>query len=126
MIYVVFIGFGNMGYLMVGYFVNVGYVVIVYNCSLEWVCQWFDEYFGKQVEILVLVVLEVDMVFVCVGNDDDFCQVILGDNGVVQSFKVGVVLVDYIIVSVVMVYVLDEVCWEYDVLFMDVLVFGGQ
>lgn len=31
---VVFIGLGVMGYLMVGYFVNVGYIVIVYNCIM--------------------------------------------------------------------------------------------
>ena len=90
-----FIGLGNMGYPMAGHLANAGHAVTVYNRSPERARQWLDEYPGKQAETPALAALEADMVFVCVGNDDDLRQVTLGDNGAVQSLKAGAVLVDH-------------------------------
>lgn len=46
------------------------------------------------------VVKGVDIVFMCVGNDDDLCLVVYGENGVLVSMYEGSYLVDYIIIFV--------------------------
>jgi 3-hydroxyisobutyrate dehydrogenase-like beta-hydroxyacid dehydrogenase len=126
MIHAAFIGLGNMGYPMAGHLANAGHAVTVYNRSPERARQWLDEYPGKQAETPALAALEADMVFVCVGNDDDLRQVTLGDNGAVQSLKAGAVLVDHTTASAAMAHALDEACREHDALFMDAPVSGGQ
>ena len=126
MIHAAFIGLGNMGYPMAGHLANAGHAVTVYNRSPERARQWLDEYPGKQAETPALAALDADMVFVCVGNDDDLRQVTLGDNGAVQSLKAGAVLVDHTTASAAMAHALDEACREHDALFMDAPVSGGQ
>lgn len=100
MVKVVFFGLGVMGYLMVGYLVKVGYEVIVYNCIIFKVESWVVEYGGVFGKILCEVVFGVEIVFVCVGNDDDLRFVCMGLDGVFQLMEKGVIFVDYIIVLV--------------------------
>lgn len=76
--------------------------------------------------MLCEVCVGVELVFCCVGNDDDLCVVVLGEQGVFVGMVLGSLFVDYIIVLVEVVCELLLLVVECELGFFDVLVFGGQ
>ncbi len=67
-----------------------------------------------------------DVVFMCVGNDNDLRSVTLGDHGVVAAMASGSVLVDHTTASATIARELAAVCGERGVGFVDAPVSGGQ
>ncbi len=126
MTHAAFIGLGNMGYPMAGHLASAGLEVTVYNRDPDKARRWLEDYPGRQAETPALAALDADLVFVCVGNDNDLHQVTLEDNGAVHSLKAGAVLVDHTTASAAMAHALDEACREHHAHFMDAPVSGGQ
>ncbi len=78
---VAFIGLGVMGYPMAGHLKNAGMQVCVYNRSQEKARQWCEQYGGEMASTPAAAAQDCEVVLVCVGNDDDVRQVVLGDSG---------------------------------------------
>lgn len=123
MVSCIFFGFGVMGYFMVGYFKVVGYDVIVWNCMGVKLLVWVEEYGGQVVDIVEVVIVDVDFVMMCLGDDFDVFVIV---EQVILVMKFGVILIDYIIVFVEFVCELDMDVCDVGIGFIDVLVFGGQ
>ena len=68
---VAFIGLGVMGYPMAGHLLKRGFDVTVYNRTAEKADQWIAEYGGKRAPTPQQAALGAQIVFSCVGNDDD-------------------------------------------------------
>ena len=90
-----FIGLGVMGYPMAGHLANAGYAVTVYNRSQEKAAAWVKEYRGNHAATPAEAAEQADMVFTCVGNDDDVRSVTLGKDGVLAGLRTGGILVDH-------------------------------
>jgi len=73
-----FIGLGVMGYPMAGHLSKAGYSVRVYNRSKDKASKWVEEYGGAQADTPAEVASGADVVFACVGNDDDIRSVTIG------------------------------------------------
>jgi len=121
-----FIGLGNMGYPMAGHLAAAGLNVTVYNRDSEKARRWQQEHAGRHAETPALAARNADLVFVCVGNDNDLRQVTLEDNGAVHGLKADAVLIDHTTASAAMAHTLDQACRERDAHFMDAPVSGGQ
>ncbi|MGA0185749.1 MAG: NAD(P)-dependent oxidoreductase, partial [Ilumatobacteraceae bacterium] len=67
-----------------------------------------------------------DVVFMCVGNDNDVRSVVFGDDGILAGLKSGGVLVDHTTASAVVARELAAACAERGVGFIDAPVSGGQ
>jgi 3-hydroxyisobutyrate dehydrogenase-like beta-hydroxyacid dehydrogenase len=67
-----------------------------------------------------------DIVFVCVGNDDDVREVVLGEHGALAAMSPGSVLVDHTTASAGLARELAGACAERGVGFVDAPVSGGQ
>ena len=67
-----------------------------------------------------------EIVFACVGNDDDVRAVILGDGGVLPDIAAGGVIVDHTTASAVVAREVAEAAAEKDVSFLDAPLSGGQ
>ena len=91
-----FIGLGVMGYPMAGHLQRAGHSVTVFNRSAEKARLWCDEYGGESASTPELAAQGADIVFVCVGNDDDVRQVTTGDEGALARMSEGALLVDHI------------------------------
>ena len=76
-----FIGLGVMGYPMAGHLSKAGYSVCVYNRSKDKANKWVDEYGGSQADTPAEAVNGADVVFACVGNDDDIRSVTIESAG---------------------------------------------
>ncbi|EOD79889.1 2-hydroxy-3-oxopropionate reductase [Grimontia indica] len=123
---VAFIGLGVMGYPMAGHLKNAGFNTTVYNRTTAKAQAWADEYKGDFAVTPREAAQDCDVVFVCVGNDDDVRSVIYGDDGVLASMKAGSVLVDHTTTSATLAEELAEACKEKSVHFIDAPVSGGQ
>ncbi|MZR61572.1 NAD(P)-dependent oxidoreductase [Alcanivorax sp. DP30] len=121
-----FIGLGTMGYPMAGHLANAGIAMTVYNRTRERAEHWQQTYPGSLADTPAAAAKSADLVFVCVGNDEDLREVTLGPNGIMQTLPTGAILVDHTTASAAMARELDQACHQRQAHFMDAPVSGGQ
>ncbi|MCC6709598.1 MAG: NAD(P)-dependent oxidoreductase [Gammaproteobacteria bacterium] len=123
---VAFIGLGNMGYPMAGHLGNAGHSVTVFNRSVSKSERWCAEYPGQRAMSPAQAAQGAELVFTCVGNDDDLRSVVCGADGVLESLSVGSVLVDHTTTSAEVAREVAAACQARGVAFIDAPVSGGQ
>ena len=123
---VAFIGLGVMGYPMAGHLRSAGHDVSVYNRTQSKAESWASEHGGTAHASPRAAADGCDLVFVCVGNDDDVRSVVLGDDGALAGMSAGATLVDHTTASADLARELAETCAAVDVGFLDAPVSGGQ
>ncbi|MEQ8861017.1 MAG: NAD(P)-dependent oxidoreductase [Pseudomonadales bacterium] len=121
-----FVGLGVMGYPMAGHLSRAGYRVRVYNRTAARAAAWCDEHGGASAATPKDAADGADVVFVCVGNDDDVRAVVLGDDGVLAGLGSGSVLVDHTTASAELARELDGAATAVGCSFLDAPVSGGQ
>jgi 3-hydroxyisobutyrate dehydrogenase len=92
---VAFLGLGVMGFPMAGHLALAGHEVTVYNRSAAKAQAWTGEFKGRAAPTPKAAVEGCELVFCCVGNDDDLRSVVLGPDGALAGMKRGAVLVDH-------------------------------
>lgn len=123
---VAFIGLGVMGYPMAGYLSKTGYTTRVYNRTFSKAELWQAEYQGVACQTPKQAVEGADIVFVCVGNDNDVRNVIYGEEGVLAGLKSDAILVDHTTTSANLAVELAEAVENQGNSFIDAPVSGGQ
>lgn len=123
---IAFIGLGVMGYPMAGHLAKAGHDVCVFNRTNSKAKEWQNEYGGRFAITPIEAARDCDIVFVCVGNDDDVRQVVLADDGALASMKAGAILVDHTTASAELAKELANAANEKQVSFLDAPVSGGQ
>ena len=121
-----FIGLGVMGFPMAGHLQNAGYQVTVYNRSQNKAENWVKQYGGAMASTPAKAVKDSDIVFVCVGNDDDLRQVVIGPNGAFAGMKAKAILVDHTTASASVARELAQKAAAIDLAFLDAPVSGGE
>ena len=124
---VAFIGLGVMGYPMAGHLALAGHHVTVYNRNPAKAADWCAE-FPHQASAPTprQAAADADMVFCCVGNDDDLRAVMLGPDGALAGMKAGTVLVDHTTASAKVARELFAAAKALGVHFVDAPVSGGE
>src|ERR1700730_13603255 len=87
-----FLGLGVMGYPMAGHLAKAGHQVTVYNRSPAKAEAWVKEYGGRSG---APAAEGAEIVFTCVGNDDDIRQVATGPQGAFAGMSRGAILADH-------------------------------
>jgi len=123
---VAFVGLGVMGYPMAGYLKKAGHEVIVFNRTSAKADAWVAEYGGSRAGTPRDAARDAEIIFCCVGNDDDVRAVILGDDGVLHGAKEGSVIVDHTTASAVVARDVHAAAAEKNVGFLDAPLSGGQ
>lgn len=123
---VAFLGLGVMGYPMAGYLAKAGYDVTVYNRTTAKAQKWTQEYTGNHAPTPAKAVEDADIVFACVGNDNDLRQVVLGEDGALTGMKSGSIFVDHTTTSATVARELAEIAEKQNIGFLDAPVSGGQ
>lgn len=118
-----FLGLGVMGYPMAGHLANAGYSVTVYNRTTAKAQAWCEEYAGRAAASIAEAVAQADIVFMCVGNDDDVRSV---TTQVLQTLPSGAILVDHTTASAELARELAQTCAQQNIAFIDAPVSGGQ
>jgi 3-hydroxyisobutyrate dehydrogenase-like beta-hydroxyacid dehydrogenase len=123
---VAFIGLGVMGYPMAGWLSRNGHQVTVYNRTTSVAQRWTKTYTGRLADSPRAAALGADVVFTCVGNDNDVKDVLLGDQGALAGMHAGAMLVDHTTTSAQLARELAERAADLDCQFLDAPVSGGQ
>ncbi len=121
-----FVGLGVMGYPMAGYLSKAGHDTVVYNRTTSTAGQWVAEYGGSSAATPQAAATDAEIVFCCVGNDDDVREVILGEDGVLAGISEGSVVVDHTTASATIAREVYAVAAAKSVGFLDAPVSGGQ
>ena len=121
-----FVGLGVMGYPMAGYLAARGHEVVVYNRNTDKAERWLEQNQGRSAATPADAADGADIVFCCVGNDDDVREVTLGEFGAVHAMSPGSILVDHTTASATLARELHTVASERQVGFLDAPLSGGQ
>jgi 3-hydroxyisobutyrate dehydrogenase/2-hydroxy-3-oxopropionate reductase len=123
---VAFLGLGVMGYPMAGHLRRAGHSVTVYNRTAEKADRWAAEHGGQSAPTPRQAAHGADLVFACVGNDDDLRSVVLGEHGAFAGMKPGAVFVDHTTASAEVARELYRQAGQHGLHFLDAPVSGGQ
>ena len=123
---VAFLGLGVMGYPMARHLKAKGHEVTVYNRTTEKAEKWASENGGRVGKTPREAAEGQEIVFCCVGNDDDLRQVVVGQGGALEGMKAGGLFVDHTTASAAVARELHAVAKGKGVAFVDAPVSGGQ
>jgi len=121
-----FIGLGVMGYPMAAYLAKNGHDVAVYNRTADKAGKWCEENTGTIAATPGAAASGADIVFTCVGNDDDVRDVVAGADGALAAMSEGSILVDHTTASATLARELYGAAAERAVGFLDAPLSGGQ
>ena len=128
--HVAFLGLGVMGYPMAGHLARAGHAVTVYNRSAAKAAAWCQEFADSRQPAHAPTpreaVKDADIVFCCVGNDEDLRAVVLGADGAFAGMKKGAILVDHTTASANVARELYAAAKAQGLNFIDAPVSGGQ
>jgi 3-hydroxyisobutyrate dehydrogenase len=123
---VAFIGLGVMGYPMAGHLKAKGHEVTVYNRNPEKAQKWVAQHAGISAATPADAAKGQEIVFCCVGNDDDLRSVTLGETGAFAGMEKGAVFVDHTTASAGVARELYAAATATGFGFVDAPVSGGQ
>jgi 3-hydroxyisobutyrate dehydrogenase-like beta-hydroxyacid dehydrogenase len=123
---VAFIGLGVMGAPMARHLAKAGHDVAVYNRTAAKALAWVALNGQSAAPTPAEAADGAELVAVCVGNDDDVREVVLGDQGALDAMARGSVLVDHTTASANLARELSAACAARGVGFVDAPVSGGQ
>ena len=128
---VAFIGLGVMGGPMAGHLARAGHRVTVYNRTAARAEAWVAQHAGEGLSAAMALTpreaaQQADIVFLCVGNDDDLRSVVLGADGALAGLRAGGLLVDHTTASADVARELAALAAAQGGQFIDAPVSGGQ
>ena len=123
---VAFLGLGVMGFPMAGHLIKNGFDVCVYNRTTTRAELWFETFGGSLAATPMAAAHDADIVFACVGNDNDIRQVATGAEGAFKGMKPGAIFVDHTTASAEVARELAVAAEQQELAFIDAPVSGGQ
>tara|TARA_X000000368_G_scaffold124602_1_gene97742 strand:+ start:7771 stop:8640 length:870 start_codon:yes stop_codon:yes gene_type:complete len=121
-----FIGLGVMGFPMANHLHTGGHKVRVCNRSEDKSRRWAnltgEDYFLTPEEVAE----DCNVVFLCVGNDEDVRSVVTGEDGILKSLKPGSIVVDHTTTSSTLAQEMSSKCLNQEIFFIDAPLSGGQ
>ena len=123
---VAFLGLGVMGFPMARHLAAAGHDLTVYNRTFAKADAWVAVHGGRAALSPAAAAAGADVVFTCVGNDDDLRSVVLGPDGAFAAMSKGALFVDHTTVSASIARELAEAGDARGLHVVDAPVSGGQ
>jgi len=123
---VAFLGLGVMGDPMAGHLAAAGHRVTVYNRTAAKAADWVARNGGKSARTPAEAARGAELVFACVGNDDDLRSVTTGADGAFAGMKKGAIFVDHTTASAAVARELATAAAAKGLGFVDAPVSGGN
>ncbi|WP_236024656.1 NAD(P)-dependent oxidoreductase [Arenibaculum pallidiluteum] len=121
-----FLGLGVMGFPMAGHLASKGHQVAVYNRTQAKAEAWAGRFGGRAAASPAEAADGADIVFACVGADNDVRAVTLGDGGCFAAMRPGAIFADHTTASAEVARELDAEARARGLLSLDAPVSGGQ
>ena len=121
-----FLGLGVMGFPMAGHLAAAGHAVTVFNRTASKAERWTGAHGGEAAATPKAAADGAELVFMCLGNDDDVRSVVYGDDGALQGLGRDAVLIDHTTASAALARELAAAAADKGAGFVDAPVSGGQ
>lgn len=121
-----FIGLGTMGAPMAAHLLRAGHQVCVFNRTRTRAEAWVAAHGGRLAESPAEAARLAQVVFACVGNDDDLRAVTIGPDGAFETLAGGGIFVDHTTTSAEVARALSARARERGLHFIDAPVSGGN
>ena len=123
---VTFIGLGVMGYNMAGHLKKNNYNTTVYNRTTSVADKWVKEFSGIAKSTPGEAASDAQVVFICVGRDEDLVSVMEGNDGIIKNIRENTIIVDHTTASADIARKYYQKAKENKFHFLDAAVSGGQ
>ena len=121
-----FIGLGVMGYPMAGHLQSMSNDVAVFNRSEEKSDKWSNEFSGTICKNPSEIASQSNIIMLCVGKDDDVEEVMLGNDGIMETLKTGTTIIDHTTTSAELAKRMNDLAINKGCNFIDAPISGGQ
>ena len=123
---IAFIGLGVMGFPMAGWLSKAGHSVSVFNRTEMRAKKWLAQFSGSMSQPPMEAMKGASIICICVGNDDDVLDVMMGPTGVLDGLSSGTVVIDHTTTSAALSKRLSKEVSFRNCSFIDAPVSGGQ
>jgi len=123
---IAFIGLGVMGFPMAGHLATAGYQMTVFNRTRSKAEHWVEQFGGKIANTPQQAAENADIIFACVGNDQDLKQITIGKNGAFHGMKKNAIFVDHTTASAQIERELFDIAKQRGFHVLDAPISGGQ
>ena len=125
MLKVGFIGLGTMGFPIAGH-ISKSYQTLVFNRTTNKSQKWTSEFEGETCESVKDLALKSKVIFLCLSEDRDIEEVVLGRDGIFEHINEGTIVVDHSTTSVDTATLISKEILKKDSIFLDAPVSGGE
>ena len=94
MLKVGFIGLGNMGFPIAGH-ISKSYKTAVFNRTTNKSQKWASEFEGEICESIKDLTLKSNVIILCLSEDKDIEEIVLGSDGILEHLNEGTIVVDH-------------------------------
>ena len=125
MLKVGFIGLGTMGFPIAGH-ISKSYQTLVFNRTTNKSQKWTSKFEGEACESVKDLALKSKVIFLCLSEDRDIEEVVLGSDGIFEHINEGTIVVDHSTTSVDTATLISKEILKKDSIFLDAPVSGGE
>ena len=94
-----FIGLGTMGFPIAGH-ISKSYRTLVFNRTTNKSQKWASKFEGEVCESIKNLTLKSNLIFLCLSEDKDVEEVVLGSDGILEHLNEGTIVVDHSTTSI--------------------------
>ena len=125
MLKVGFIGLGTMGFPIAGH-ISKSYKTLVFNRTTNKSQKWTSEFEGEICESVNELTLKSKVIFLCLSEDRDIEEVVLGSDGILEHLNEGTIVVDHSTTSADTAILISKELLKKGSIYLDAPVSGGE
>ena len=125
MLKVGFIGLGTMGFPIAGH-ISKSYKTLVFNRTINKSHKWTSEFEGEICESVKELALKSKIIFLCLSEDRDIEEVVLGSDGILEHLNEGTIVVDHSTTSADTAILISKELLKKGSIYLDAPVSGGE
>ena len=125
MVKVGFIGLGTMGFPIAGH-ISRSYKTLIFNRTISKSQKWASKFEGEICESIKNLTLKSNVIFLCLSEDKDVEEVVLGSDGILEHLNEGTIVVDHSTTSIDVATSVSNLLLEKDSFYLDAPVSGGE
>ncbi len=125
MLKVGFIGLGTMGFPIAGH-ISKSYKTLVFNRTSNKSQKWASKFEGEICDSVKELALKSKIIFLCLSEDRDIEEVVLGSDGILEHLNEGAIVVDHSTTSADTAILISKELLKKGSIYLDAPVSGGE
>ena len=125
MLKVGFIGLGTMGFPIAGH-ISKSYKTLVFNRTSNKSQKWASKFEGEICDSVKELTLKSEVIFLCLSEDSDIEEVVLGTDGILEHLNEGTIVVDHSTTSADTAILISKELLKKGSIYLDAPVSGGE